>query len=143
MERFWKKVDKKEPDECWEWKGGIRGKNGYGAFKYEGKTASAHKVSYLISNGEIPDGMLVCHTCDNRKCVNPKHLFLGSHQDNYDDAIQKGRIVQQSKWNLKDLKHPSLSTYDRGCRCDSCKALKAKKNAKRYTLKNFEEAWLF
>jgi hypothetical protein len=121
MKRFWDKVKKVE-GECWEWQAGTRGKTGYGSFKLEGKVVDAHRLSYILSKGEIPERMLVCHTCDNRLCVNPDHLFLGSHKDNHQDAVNKGRIVFSKNEHLKV--HPSLSAYDRGCRCEECKELK-------------------
>jgi len=92
MDRFWSKVDVKEPSECWEWQASIN-KNGYGAFKFDGWMRPASRISWLITNGEIPEGMSVCHKCDNRSCVNPSHLFLGTHQDNMDDMNRKGRYV--------------------------------------------------
>lgn len=104
---------------CWLWIAGSRGKTGYGAFKYNGKVVDSHRVSYMIYKGEIPQGMYVCHSCDNRKCVNPNHLFLGTAKDNYDDAVGKGRIVKTTNEKLK--KHPSRSAYGRGCRCAECK----------------------
>lgn len=90
MKRFNVKFIKSE-NGCWNWIAATRGKTGYGAFKYKGKTVDSHRVSFLFYNGEIPDGLLVSHTCDNRLCVNPNHLFLGTHKDNYDDMVNKGR----------------------------------------------------
>jgi hypothetical protein len=69
-ERFWSKVDKKGPEECWEWKAG-RFDTGYGAFSINGKTIHSHRLSYELSKEEIPKGLCVCHTCDNPSCVNP------------------------------------------------------------------------
>jgi len=79
---------------CWEFTGGRTG-SGYGAiYVGNGKCRSAHVVSYEITKGNIPKGMIVCHTCDNKICCNPDHLFLGTHQDNKDDEIAKGRHIR-------------------------------------------------
>jgi hypothetical protein len=88
--RFWKKVDKKSDDECWEWVG-AKNKQGYGKIGYFGGFIATHRYSWLLHNGSIPDGLWVLHTCDNPPCCNPKHLFLGNHQDNMDDRQRKGR----------------------------------------------------
>lgn len=76
---------------CWEWVGFVS-PNGYGVFTFRGVRERAHRASWRIHFGGIPDGMYVCHKCDNRKCVNPQHLFIGSQSDNMVDAFQKGRI---------------------------------------------------
>lgn len=76
--------------ECWEATGFLN-KGGYKKMIVQGKTMLAHRVSFLLFNGSIPNGMQVCHKCDNPKCLNPKHLFLGSAMDNMQDKINKGR----------------------------------------------------
>lgn len=82
---------------CWEWQGSKR--NGYGRItigsRKDGtrRIAMAHRVSYELFNGEIPDGMEICHKCDNPCCINPDHLFAGTRQDNIDDRERKGRNI--------------------------------------------------
>jgi hypothetical protein len=93
-ERFWSKLTK--TDGCWEWAGYID-EDGYGIFKINGNPLRAHRISYLLLVGPIPPGLLVCHKCDNRKCVNPDHLFLGTHLDNSIDCIKKGRRAKHPK----------------------------------------------
>lgn len=88
MERFYSKVDK--TGDCWLWTG-CRLSNGYGQFYYKGRNHGAHRVSYILSHGEIPEGCVVMHSCDNPQCVNPAHLSLGSHTDNMKDMARKLR----------------------------------------------------
>jgi hypothetical protein len=87
--RFWGKVRKTAG--CWEWTASISTR-GYGSFFHEGRSQPAHRVSWMLENGPIPVGMLVCHHCDNRVCVRPDHLFLGTTKDNTVDAYAKGRL---------------------------------------------------
>lgn len=83
---------RKDSASCWEWSGAHLS-SGYGKLSY-GKTQDvAHRVSYRTFRGAIPDGLVVCHTCDNKKCVNPAHMFLGTLKDNNYDCIQKNRHV--------------------------------------------------
>ena len=97
IERFMKFVNKTE--KCWLWTGArFRAYNGdYGAFSLAGRPQRAHRVAYLLFKGEIPKRLHVLHECDNPSCVNPKHLFLGTHQDNMTDCINKGRMPQVNR----------------------------------------------
>jgi len=79
----------KYTDACWEWTGAIRG--GYGAVVINKKCYRAHRVAWVIRFGDIPNGMCVCHHCDNPRCVRPDHLWLGTQQENQEDKIRKGR----------------------------------------------------
>ncbi len=92
-ERFWDLVDKRGPDDCWNWKAAMRSKRGkYGAFQLgRKKVEGSHVMAYRLTNGDIPKGMFVCHSCDNPKCCNPKHLFLGTSKQNSEDMVSKGR----------------------------------------------------
>ncbi len=99
--RFWTKVHLASTAECWLWTSFIE--NGYGMFWLDGRSQRASRVSWSLSNDrDIPDGLWVLHRCDVRACVNPKHLFLGTHQDNMRDMREKGRAVCPSR------DHPEL-----------------------------------
>ena len=101
-ERFWSKVAVSDnPEECWEWKNYRKEKNTYGRFMFRGVPRSAHQVAYELTYGEYKTqnstyhGICVCHSCDNRKCCNPSHLFLGTQADNNKDKMRKGRAVKK------------------------------------------------
>lgn len=89
LDLLFERTDKKE-NGCWEFTG-FKNLKGYGKLRSSGQQL-AHRVSWVIHNGDIPKGMLVCHKCDNPPCCNPDHLFLGTAKDNAHDAIKKGRI---------------------------------------------------
>jgi len=91
--RFWKFVDKGKKTECWNWKGHFSGSTSRYPSFYDGNSeVKAHRFSYELHVGPIPEGLLVCHHCDNKSCVNPAHLFVGTHKDNTNDARQKNRL---------------------------------------------------
>lgn len=99
INRFEKFVVKKNG--CWEWNGCINSK--YGAFRFRKKPQKAHRVSWVIHNGEIPDGLQVLHKCDNPPCTNPEHLFLGTNADNMKDMVSKKRHVSGKRKLTKEM----------------------------------------
>lgn len=90
-ERFWSKVDRGGPDDCWNWTACAQ-REGYGRFMRRGRVWQATHVAWELHHGAPPPkGALVCHRCDNPRCVNPAHLFIGTHLDNRRDCVAKGR----------------------------------------------------
>lgn len=101
--RFLAKLNHKgfDPAQCWEWTGAGKG-NGYGSVSVARQNTPAHRVAYELFCGPVPEGADVCHTCDNRFCVNPDHLFVGSRQQNMDDMRLKGRGAGGARKHLKE-----------------------------------------
>ena len=107
-ERFWAKVD--QSGDCWVWTGACAP---YGRIR-EGARGSpflvTHRLAWELSNGPVPDGLMVLHTCDNPPCVNPDHLWLGTAKDNKADEIAKGRHAHGDRWHAAhDGRHPRLT----------------------------------
>lgn len=96
MERFLEKMNRRSPNECWEWTAGCFA-DGYGAINVDGKPKRAPRVSYELFKGPIPDGLHIRHACDNPICVNPMHLETGTAAENSADRVRRGRHGQTPK----------------------------------------------
>lgn len=94
--KFWERVDMS--GDCWEWQRATTGE-GYGNLWIDGKNVRAHRYSYSLAHGPIPEGMCICHHCDNPVCVRPSHLFMGTNGDNIRDAFAKGKFDRRGEKN--------------------------------------------
>lgn len=104
LRRFYAKTEYVRETGCLEWRGAITASTGYGKFGYEGRAQDTHRVVWQMAHGPIPAGMMICHICDNRKCVHLHHLFLGTRSDNMRDAARKGRLKLDAARALVPLK---------------------------------------
>ena len=126
MDRFWNKVNKTPT--CWNWTACVR-PQGYGMFGVQNaeskwKILASHRYSWELHNGPVPEGMCVCHSCDNPSCVNPDHLFLGTKNDNNQDKCRKGRqprgeqnhskLTEAQVIEIKEESKKGRSTYELG-----------------------------
>lgn len=107
---FERKIEK--TDFCWLWRGKLNSA-GYGSITFCGKKYGTHRLSYEIYIGPIPDGMCVLHKCDNRKCVNPSHLWIGTNSDNQKDCIKKERQGKRYKWTKENNPNAGIPMSDK------------------------------
>lgn len=106
VERFWAQVRKGGPDECWMWTGHIANADGRGCFQDKNVRYTPSRFSYIMAKGPVGPGLECCHTCDVPRCVNPAHLFLGTHKENMEDMARKGRHVgRRGKRKLHPVTH--------------------------------------
>lgn len=137
-ERFWAKVDKRGPDECWPWTGSCS-RNGYGRIgrgRADEGADGAHRVSWELANGRpVPQGLFVRHSCDNPICVNPAHLGIGTPADNTRDSIVRGRAAFLKLLERTHCRHGHELTEEntlrqpskRGRRCRACVIARGRK----------------
>lgn len=134
MERFWKKVDKRGPEECWTWLASVQTVgHPYGYFRFGKTMKKAHRISWMLNNGEIPEGMCVLHKCDNPRCVNPAHLFIGTQLENIRDRDRKGRTTRHNSEKIHCIRGHRFSEKNtridkNGWRyCRTCDVFRQKK----------------
>jgi hypothetical protein len=142
---FWDCVRKGAASECWEWQRALRS-DGYARFNFKTtrptKCALVHRISYALAHGSAPAGRLICHRCDNRKCVNPAHLYCGSPSDNNRDRAERDRMNlprgeqhPNTKFDVWDIiciradprKNPAIA-QDYGCGRTTISAIKRRQN---------------
>jgi hypothetical protein len=119
QKRFWSYVKIGEPTECWPWLAGCFD-NGYGQFRLGKRKVKAHRCAYELTKGALPTGLLGCHSCDNRPCCNPAHVFPGTNADNAHDRDKKGRTSKDHSPRLPGELNPSAILKRRqveGIRC--------------------------
>jgi hypothetical protein len=111
IKRFWKYVDKKSDNECWEWKASLMKRGNYGQLRDNTKLLKSHRLSYEIHFGKIEDGKFICHKCGNSKCCNPNHLYSGTPKENWHDAIKHNTAYKLPRIKPEDV-HCAKINYD-------------------------------
>jgi len=101
-DRLWSRIERRSPDECWEWQG-ARSSSGYGVLNGSGSSSQAHRHAYELTYGPIPPGLMIRHTCDNPPCCNPAHLLPGTHQDNTEDMVSRERQERGERHHFAKL----------------------------------------
>lgn len=124
-------------DDCINWTGLTWSQGRYGMEKFEGRCMGAHRAAWIRANGPIPDGLLVCHKCDNGLCVNLDHLFLGTPSDNMQDCIRKGRATRNcQKGQLNHNAKPHLERRNRSIRRDVASGMTWRAVREKYGIKS-------
>jgi len=100
-EDVWKKIDKRGEDECWNWLDRLS--NGYGQMRFNNKAYGAHRFVYEEVYGMIPEGLFICHKCNNPSCCNPNHLYAGTQKDNQKQMVNEGRSAKGEMQSLSKL----------------------------------------
>ena len=124
-QRFWEKVDKRGPDDCWEWQG-VK-VYGYGQIRGDTVMLYAHRVSWELANGPIPEDKCVLHLYDNRSCVNPRHLWIGTKADNTHDMVQKCRSARGERNGISKLTEQDVHEIRQMLSCGISQRVIAKK----------------
>jgi hypothetical protein len=138
LERFERRFIPEPMSGCWLWTGAMVRGTGYGSFRVvqSGVVMGAHRAAWTLYRGQIPAGMQVCHRCDNRLCVNPDHLFVGTAFDNMADAARKGRMKWKTDASMRNLKrgedHHSTPLTDDDVRAIRSSELSGVELARRY-----------
>lgn len=124
--RFWSKVDRRGPDECWPWQG-WKTERGYGIFEFQKKRMRASRVAWELENKqEFPDGKFACHTCDNPPCCNPAHIWAGTHLENMRDCAAKGRKSRPTRCRNGHVyqQGDDRTGTGRGRKCAQCEQIR-------------------
>lgn len=134
---FWNRIERGAETSCWKWQGALVS-TGYGQLRWFGRLTPAHRVAYELANGEIPEGLLIRHTCDNPPCCNPAHLLTGTPADNARDRTERGRHQSANQTHCKhghllagENLYVSPTSGARGCRTcrrDARRRCDAKRN---------------